>query len=377
MMFVKSPDMFAKSSACLCKGHSAPIACSKMLCDFKMMQERFVGVTAHRQITRRDSITRSHLEKRGTLIQETGELGNALASRGALMNGRMSFSDTQSFLDIHTSDTMEMKDAIADYHVGAAVKVAIMLKGRLQAEFDGVPVDLDARDHPVGFIWAVPQPSKVRRYIHKGSEISKVMISAKFDWVLRQLGKSPARYREIADFFNAGISVRSWRPSRRVLALADQLIYPHATDPLMRELYEESRGLEIFAEALSAIQNGTDQTATFGKNSGPDALDRHHRAQEIREFILASDPEQQTLPTIAAAIGISVTSMQRIFKDAYGMTVKDFIRESRLVAARDAMEKDGLTIAQVAWAAGYKSPANFATAFKRVFGITPSEARDR
>ncbi|WP_249742143.1 AraC family transcriptional regulator [Thalassospira tepidiphila] len=27
--------------------------------------------------------------------------------------------------------------------------------------------------------------------------------------------------------------------------------------------------------------------------------------------------------------------------------------------------------------AGYKSPANFATAFKRVFGITPSEARDR
>ena len=92
-----------------------------------------MGVTAHRQITRRDSITRSHLEKRGTLIQETGELGNALASRGALMSGRMSFSDTQSFLDIHTSDTMEMKDAIADYHVGAAVKFAIMLKGRLQA----------------------------------------------------------------------------------------------------------------------------------------------------------------------------------------------------------------------------------------------------
>lgn len=334
-----------------------------------------MGVTAHRPITRRDSITSSQLEELGSRIKG---LDGPLAGRGSLMNGRMSFNDApQSFLGIHTSDTMEMKDAIADYDVGAAVKVAIMLKGRLQAEFDGVPVDLDARDHPVGFIWAIPHPSKVRRYIHKGSEICKVMISAQFDWVLRQLGKSPARYRDITDFFNAGISVRSWRPSRRVLALADQLIYPHATDPVMRELYEESRGLEIFAEALSAIQNSIDEASMPHVNSGPDALDRHHRAQEIRDFILAGDPEQQTLSTIAAAIGISVASMQRIFKDAYGMTVKDFIRESRLVAARDAMEKDGLTIAQAAWIAGYKSPANFATAFKRVFSITPSEARDR
>ncbi len=334
-----------------------------------------MGVTAHRQVTRRDSITRSQLEELGTRVSGTA---GPLSGRGSLMSGRMSFSDTPSFLDIHTSDTMEMKDAVASYEVGAAVKVAIVLKGRLQADFDGVPIDLDARDHPVGFIWAVPRPSMVRRYIHKGSEISKVMISAHYDWVVQQLlGKSPARYREIMDFFTSGTSVRSWQPSRRVLALADQLIYPHASDPIVRELYEESRGLEILAEALSAIQSSTANTLVAQEVSEPDALDRHYRAREIRNYILESAPDQQTLSTIATAIGISVASMQRIFKDAYGMTVKDFIRESRLVAARDAMEKDGITIAQAAWMAGYKSPANFATAFKRVFGITPSEARDR
>lgn len=334
-----------------------------------------MGVTAHRQITRRDSITSRQLEELGTRIKATE---GSTTDSGSLMSGRMSFSNSPSFLNIHTSDTVDMKDAIAKYEVKAAVKVAVILKGRLQAEFDGVPIDLDARDHPVGFIWAVPKPSSVRRFIHKGSELSKVMISARYDWVVGQLlGKSPERYQEITGLFKSGISVRSWKPSRRVLALADQLIYPHATDPIVRELYKESRGLEILAEALSAIQNVTEGAATHVQSAEPDALDRHQRAQEIRDYILSSDPDAQTLPIIAAAIGISVTSMQRIFKDAYGMTVKDFIRESRLVAARDAMEKDGLTIAQAAWIAGYKSPANFATAFKRVFGITPSEARDR
>jgi AraC-like DNA-binding protein len=53
------------------------------------------------------------------------------------------------------------------------------------------------------------------------------------------------------------------------------------------------------------------------------------------------------------------------------------MRETRLQAARDAMDKDGLTIGQAAFLAGYSSPANFSTAFKRVFGISPSEARER
>jgi AraC-like DNA-binding protein len=45
---------------------------------------------------------------------------------------------------------------------------------------------------------------------------------------------------------------------------------------------------------------------------------------------------------------VSIVRLQRIFKTAYGTTVMDFIRETRLQMARDAMDKDGLTI----WQAG-------------------------
>ncbi len=70
---------------------------------------------------------------------------------------------------------------------------------------------------------------------------------------------------------------------------------------------------------------------------------------------------------------MSVTNMQSSFKQAYGMTVMDYIRERRLVAARDALGREGLSIAQAAHLAGYTSPQNFSTAFKRQFGISPSE----
>lgn len=59
------------------------------------------------------------------------------------------------------------------------------------------------------------------------------------------------------------------------------------------------------------------------------------------------------------------------------MTVTDYIRKSALARARQLLKRDGVSVAQAAHASGYSSAANFATAFKREFGMTPREARGR
>jgi AraC-like DNA-binding protein len=41
------------------------------------------------------------------------------------------------------------------------------------------------------------------------------------------------------------------------------------------------------------------------------------------------------------------------------------------IGAREALERDGMSVAQAAYIAGYTSAANFATAFRRFFGTTP------
>lgn len=72
---------------------------------------------------------------------------------------------------------------------------------------------------------------------------------------------------------------------------------------------------------------------------------------------------------------MSTNTLQRTFHAAYGMTVFDYVRRARLQRARDAIEREGISIAQAAHIAGYTSAANFATAFKRLYGMTPKAFR--
>ncbi|OSQ46276.1 AraC family transcriptional regulator [Thalassospira alkalitolerans] len=322
-------------------------------------------------MTRKETISACQIEQLGSELTPAHE---DLVRHRPLMCGRLSNDNYQSFMNIHTTNTVAMRDAAVSNAVGASVTVAIVLKGRVCGTFKDVPFDFDAREQPVGFVWALSQPVLLSRQINRGEDVSKVMVSVKFDWVRHRVETGGEQYRAISDFIHAGIAIHQWQPSRRAIALADQLLYPHTEDPLFRDLYAESRGLEIFAEALGSLHG---ERADGEAGHEPDPLDQHCKAQEIRDYVTCHILDDLTLTDLSLSLGMSIANLQRVFKNAYGTTIKDFMRESRLIAARDAMEKDGLTIGQAAWLAGYSSPANFATAFKRVFGISPSDARDR
>lgn len=53
----------------------------------------------------------------------------------------------------------------------------------------------------------------------------------------------------------------------------------------------------------------------------------------------------------------------------------EFIRSERLALACAALEGEGISIAQAAYAAGDADPSNFTTAFKRVYGEPPKRKR--
>jgi AraC-like DNA-binding protein len=99
-----------------------------------------------------------------------------------------------------------------------------------------------------------------------------------------------------------------------------------------------------------------------------DAFIRSHLAEATLE------PE-----TIAVAIGISVRSLHRIFRES-GETVGDVIREARLSACHSMLSDPGkarLSIAEIAYRAGFRSQAHFANAFKKRYGFAAGEWRRR
>jgi AraC-like DNA-binding protein len=96
------------------------------------------------------------------------------------------------------------------------------------------------------------------------------------------------------------------------------------------------------------------------------------RARKARDYILRSIGEPMALGDIASRNGMSISTLQRVFKTCFGTTVHEFVRTRRLELARLALLDKGLTVGEAAFQAGYSSPANFSTAFQRAFGYRPS-----
>lgn len=69
--------------------------------------------------------------------------------------------------------------------------------------------------------------------------------------------------------------------------------------------------------------------------------------------------------------------LMRLFRAVHGTSVFDYYRGLRMDRARALLERERISVIEAAYAAGYGNPANFATAFKRRFGLSPKDVRVR
>ncbi|MCW3606239.1 response regulator [Burkholderia cenocepacia] len=82
-----------------------------------------------------------------------------------------------------------------------------------------------------------------------------------------------------------------------------------------------------------------------------------------------------TVEELARAVGTHEKRLSRAFRDNLGQTVFEYLRFERLRIAQDLLDSTSLSIASIAKEIGFSTPANFATAFRERFGITPTEWR--
>lgn len=87
---------------------------------------------------------------------------------------------------------------------------------------------------------------------------------------------------------------------------------------------------------------------------------------------LASDPAAANdLAGLAARIGLSASRLQHLFKDETGLAFRRYKTWTRMGAAIRTMA-GGQTLTEAALGAGFASSAHFSSAFRAMFGLTPS-----
>ena len=87
------------------------------------------------------------------------------------------------------------------------------------------------------------------------------------------------------------------------------------------------------------------------------------------------DDPKLTVDAVAYEVGLSRVHLYRKIKELTNMAPNEFIKNLRLKKAAEMLSTAKYSIAELADAVGFSSSTYFATAFKDLYGMTPSEYR--
>jgi AraC-like DNA-binding protein len=282
---------------------------------------------------------------------------------GALLEGGFLVETLAARLRVHASDAVERTTLNAYIELPPALTVSLLLNGRVRARLGDLPLELAADDGAVGHVWRHEQPAVLQRHVEAGERVRKVHVALPADW----LPDGAAVQRHPVP----ELELLSWSPSRRAIRCAEDILALGEPRGELDRLRVLSWAIEIMSDALPQILSPGRQTAASGGLSERD-LDRARRVRAVIESLAGGTV---TLDAIAARCDMSVSTLQRIFRRAFGCTVMEFARRCRLEQARRALSRGESTVSEAAFDAGYSCPSNFATAFGREFGYPPSSCR--
>ena len=217
---------------------------------------------------------------------------------------------------------------------------------------------------------------------YRDRSLVAIAVSESTNWISHSLGAGVMRGVGIAfplasiaklglaqtfrDLFT-GEPVKAIRvPARpRVQAVADDILSLRSGDELDRVLLD-AYAVELLVDAFKS----------FGRPrvrvSQPGIRERVLIGRDLIEAQIAHD---WTVDELAGRAGLGAKTFSTHFKQEFGASVIEFLRNRRLEHAREALLHQNVSVTDAAFRAGYRSPANFATAFRRRFGHSPRATR--
>jgi transcriptional regulator GlxA family with amidase domain len=78
---------------------------------------------------------------------------------------------------------------------------------------------------------------------------------------------------------------------------------------------------------------------------------------------------------VARQVATSPRQLQRVFADVGGLGFRSYLREIRLSHAAGLLTTTDTPVREVAQRTGYSDAAQFSKAFRRAYGVSPSQSR--
>ena len=144
---------------------------------------------------------------------------------------------------------------------------------------------------------------------------------------------------------------------------------------LERALTEELFGREILADAsFRTLLVTLNRCVLAGGALSPREVDP--KIDQVLRYINANLTEPLSVDELAARCYLSRYYFMRRFREATGYTVHGYIQQKRLAAAAERLDA-GLSVTAAALESGFGEYSVFLRAFRKSFGLSPSEYQRR
>ncbi|ABC21642.1 helix-turn-helix transcriptional regulator [Rhodospirillum rubrum] len=156
--------------------------------------------------------------------------------------------------------------------------------------------------------------------------------------------------------------------TKAIQALASQIATCQMDGPI-RDFYLGGKALELAALSVQTLSGapatGSDESITSAE------VERIHAARAILVEALREPP---TLDQLALRVGMNRRKLTLGFRKVFGTSVFCYLQEYRLREAHRMLCDEEANVSTVAHLVGY-SPAHFATAFRKRYGLSPRDIR--
>ena len=289
-----------------------------------------------------------------------------------LMKGAFLHRELRRGLVLHVSDAIEERPFTATSQLPEELSCIFFLEGSVDLSIGDRHFSFQAnRGVARGVAIMNACPESFARASRGRQHLRHLVVSATPEWLhrdaLEAVSDTTGGTRRLRDH----LAEYRWTLTPRMVELVRQIFSPSPLIPELRDLYLEGRAVELVAETMAAALQADRREA------GGSLLTRQDMTclQRARDFIAAHAAEPLSVETIAREAGISASGLQRLFRVSENRSVFDYVRNIRLERAFAALGQGDASVQEASAIAGYTNAANFATAFRRRFGMVPTAVK--
>ncbi|UXI02426.1 helix-turn-helix domain-containing protein [Photobacterium sp. TY1-4] len=266
-------------------------------------------------------------------------------------------------ITVHGGTSSELADSNMVSAVPPSFIVTVLLQGQLRFSYDDLEFHLDSKTKPCAVVVNLAKPANFRREFRAGNQVSKLNLCFHPSWITQRAGLD-CPVQQFSRYHKAHQHIEL---DQEMLELTHALMALSHPQTFQEKMRFEILTHTLAARVLNQLTQGSFQVET-------DIITpRYSQVTHIVNYIEKNLDQNLSLEHLAAQFSMSVSNLQRRFKQNLNLTVSGYIRLRRLEIAKQQLERGQITITEAAYEAGYQHPSNFTSAFKRAFGVPPQQ----